>query len=116
MSETVLSARVLRMTPHFSAQKGFNVVCVRVCVCVCVCVSRSVVSNSCNPMDCSPGKSTGEGCHSFSKSMYSNWRQLKCNVICKVMNIIFTFKTCFLTYYFSSCQREINENKFLLGS
>ena len=22
---------------------------------------------------------------SFSKSMYSNWRQLKCNVICKVM-------------------------------
>ena len=75
MSETVLSARVLRMRPHtsaqkdfnvrmrphFSAQKGFNAVCV--CVCVCVCVSCSVVSDSCNPMDCSPGKSTGDGCH-----------------------------------------------------
>ena len=54
MSETVLSARVLRMRPHtsaqkdfnvrmrphFSAQKGFNAVCVCVCVCVCQLLSR----------------------------------------------------------------------------
>ena len=30
-----------------------SIVCVCACVCVCVCyVSHSVVSNSCNPMDC----------------------------------------------------------------
>ena len=33
-------------------------VSVCVCVCVCVCVNHSVMSNSCDPMDCSlPGSS-----------------------------------------------------------
>ena len=32
-----------------------------VCVCVCVCVSRSVVSDSCDPMDFSPPGSSVQG-------------------------------------------------------
>ena len=92
MSETVLSARVLRMRPHtsaqkdfnvrmrphFSAQKGFNAVC------VCVSVAQSCPTLA-TPWTVAQARVLEMVAISFSKSMYSNWRQLKCNVICKVM-------------------------------
>ena len=49
---------------------------IRVCVCVCVCeLSPSVMSDSCDPMDCSPplcpwdfpGKTTGVGAMAYSR-------------------------------------------------
>ena len=40
----------------------YPLACVRVCVCVCVCTCMcSVVSNSCNPMDCNQLVSSAHG-------------------------------------------------------
>ena len=56
-------------------------ICMCVCVCVCVCFSRSVMSDLCDPMDCSPrgscpwdshGENSGVGCHSLFRGP-SQW-------------------------------------------
>ena len=41
-----------------------------VCVCVCVCVSHSVVSDCCDPMDCSP---PGSSVHGISQASVLEW-------------------------------------------
>ena len=44
--------------------------CSSVCVCVCVCVYHSVVSDSCDPMDCSP---PGSSIHGILRARILEW-------------------------------------------
>ena len=55
-----------------ATQGGLNLspVCVCVCVCVCMCVSCSVMSNSCDLMNCSP---PGFFVHGISQARILEW-------------------------------------------